>query len=256
MSEVLLERPGEGVAALRINRPEAMNALSMGIRAELARQITALDADDETHVIVITGGEKVFAAGADLAELRQRTLHDKSFQTGRVAWDAMVACRIPIIAAVNGFALGGGLELALHCDIIVAGEGARLGQPEVRVGIMPGAGGTQRFLRATGKYAAMRYLLTGDFIPAPQALAMGLVSEVVPDADVEAQALKIAGKIAALPPLAVDAIKEALLLGADSSLQTALTLERKSFQLLFGTEDREEGIGAFLEKRKPSFKGQ
>jgi enoyl-CoA hydratase/carnithine racemase len=256
MAEVLEERPAKGVALLRINRPEALNALSMSVRATLGEMVTRLDADPDIRALVITGDEKAFAAGADLAELRKRTVHDTTFRSSRVAWEAMESCRKPIIAAVNGFALGGGCELALHCDIIIAGEGAMFGLPEVKVGIMPGAGGTQRLVRAAGKFQAMRYLLTGDFIPALAARAMGLVSEVLPDADVLAHALKIAGKIAALPPLSVDAIKEVVNLGADAPLEVALLLERKAFQLLFATEDRDEGIGAFLDKRKPVFKGR
>ena len=254
--EIIVERPAAGVAVIRINRPEVHNALNMGVRAEMARHVAAFDADPDVRVIVITGGDKVFAAGADLVELRARTLHDNAFRASRVAWEALAACRVPIIAAVSGLALGGGCELALHCDIIIVGESANLGQPEVKLGIMPGAGGTQRLLRASGPYAAMRYLLTGDLIPARTALAMGLVSEVVPDDEVQAHALKLASKIAAMPPLAIDAIKEAVTLGGDMPLEAALLLERKSFQLLFGTEDRDEGIGAFLEKRKPSFKGR
>lgn len=256
MTEVLLENPQTGVALLRVNRPEAMNALNMSVRAALATHIIALDADPQIRAIVITGDEKAFAAGADLVELSKRTILDPAFRDSRVAWTAIEACRTPIIAAINGFALGGGCELALHCDIIIAGESAKLGQPEVKVGIMPGAGGTQRLLRAAGKYQAMRWLLTGDMFDARAALAMGLVSEVVADADVVSHALKIAGKLAALPPLAVDAIKEVVNLGADAPLDTALTLERKAFQLLFASEDRSEGIAAFLEKRKPVFKGR
>lgn len=254
--EVIVERPVPGVAVIRINRPEVHNALNMGVRAEMARHVTLFDADPDIRAIVITGGDKVFAAGADLVELSKRTLHDKAFRASRVAWEALEACRVPVIAAVNGLALGGGCELALHCDIIIAGEGANFGQPEVKLGIMPGAGGTQRFLRATGKFAAMRYLLTGDYIPARTALAMGLISEVVPDEEVQAHAITLAAKIGAMPPLAIDAIKEAITLGADMPLEAGLVLERKSFQLLFGTEDRDEGIGAFLEKRKPAFKGR
>ncbi len=257
MSQEILEtRPSEGVALLTINRPETLNALSMSIRSALAEIVTRLDANPEVRAIVITGDDKAFAAGADLDELKKRTVHDTTFRSSRVAWEAMEACRIPVIAAVNGFALGGGCELALHCDIIIAGESARFGLPEVKVGIMPGAGGTQRLLRAAGKFTAMRYLLTGDFIPAQAAREMGLASEVMPDADVLPHALKIASKIAALPPLSVDAIKEVVNLGADASLETALVLERKAFQLLFATEDRDEGISAFFEKRKPGFKGR
>jgi enoyl-CoA hydratase len=256
MAEILEERPADGVALLRINRPDVLNALSMSVRATLADIVTRLDADPVVRAIVITGDEKAFAAGADLGELKTRTVHDTNFRSSRAAWEAMEACRKPLIAAVNGFALGGGCELALHCDIIIAGEGAKFGLPEVRVGIMPGAGGTQRFVRAAGKFAAMRYLLTGDFIPGREAAAMGLVSEVVADAEVLPHALKIAAKIAALPPLSVDAIKEVVGLGVDASLETALVLERKAFQLLFATEDRDEGIAAFLEKRKPAFRGR
>jgi enoyl-CoA hydratase/carnithine racemase len=256
MAELLREQPAEGVVLLRLNRPEVLNALSLSVRALLAEEVKALDADPNVRAIIIAGSEKVFAAGADLAELKKRTVHDTQFRDSRVAWDALVACRTPVIASVNGFALGGGCELALHCDIIIAGEGAKFGLPEVKVGIMPGAGGTQRFLRVAGKFKAMRYLLTGDYISAAAALDMGLVSEVVPDAEVEAHAVKIASKIAALGPIAVDAIKEVVLLGANASLEAALVLERKAFQLLFATEDRDEGIGAFLEKRKPNFKGR
>jgi enoyl-CoA hydratase/carnithine racemase len=256
MNEVLAEAAGEGVILLRLNRPEVLNALSMTVRAGLAEHVNAADADPAVRAVVITGDERAFAAGADLAELRNRTVHDTQFKASRVAWIALEACTKPLIAAVNGFALGGGCELALHCDIIIAGESAKFGQPEVKVGIMPGAGGTQRFLRATGKYQGLRYLLTGDMIPAPTAFALGLVSEVVPDGDVLPHALKLAGKIAALPPLAVAATKEVAGLGADAPLATALTLERKAFQLLFATEDRDEGIAAFLEKRKPVFKGR
>ncbi len=256
MSEVIETRPAEGVALLQLNRPEVLNALNMSIRRELAVKLTRLDEDPEVRAIVITGDERAFAAGADLPELLVRPVHDRAFRDARVVWEAIMACRTPIIAAVNGFALGGGCELALHCDIIIAGEGAKLGLPEVRVGIMPGAGGTQRLLRAAGKYKAMRYALTGDHIDAAEAERMGLVSEVVADADVLPHALKIAGKIAKAPPIAISHIKEVLLLGGDASLETALAYESKAFQLLFATEDRTEGISAFLEKRKPEFKGQ
>ena len=256
MSEVIEERPAEGVALLRINRPEVLNALSMSVRRTLAEIVTRLDADSDTRVIVITGDEKAFAAGADLLELKERTVHDRAFRESRVAWTALEACRIPVIAAVHGFALGGGCELALHCDIIIAGEGARFGLPEVRVGIMPGAGGTQRLLRAAGKFKAMRYALTGDHISGTEAASMGLVSECVADADVLPHALKIAARIAGMPPISVDFIKEVISLGEDAPLDTALTLERKAFQLLFATEDRSEGINAFIEKRRPSFQGR
>jgi len=256
MSEVLREQPSDGVALLRINRPDRLNALSMAVRALLAQHIDAMSLDDSVRCIVITGDQKAFAAGADVAELAKRTPIDTDFAKSRAAWVYIEQCPKPLIAAVNGFALGGGCELAMHCDIIIAGEGAKLGQPEVKLGIMPGAGGTQRFLRVAGKFAAMRWLLTGDLLSAAEAKQLGLVSEVVPDGEVLSHSLALAAKIAALPPLAVAAIKETLLLGADAPLSAALLLERKAFQLLFASEDRSEGLSAFMERRKPQFKGR
>lgn len=253
---LLYEQPAEHVALLRLNRPNVLNALSIPLRMALAEKLYELEDDPGTRVIIITGNEKALAAGADLEELKERNVLNASTKESRVAWEALEACTKPIIAAVNGFALGGGCELALHCDIIIAGEGARFGLPEVKVGIMPGAGGTQRFLRAAGKFKASRYLLTGDFIPAALASEMGLVSEVVPDDEVIDHSLKLAGRISRLPPLSVAAIKEVVALGPDTSLQAALALERKAFHVLFGAEDRDEGISAFLEKRKPEFKGK
>lgn len=256
MSVVLLERPGPGVALVRLNRPDRLNALNMALRETLASHFTDLASDDAVRCVVVTGDEKAFAAGADVADLAQRTPTDPAFERTRNAWAAIERYRRPIIAAVNGFALGGGCELALHCDIIIAGEGAKLGQPEVKLGIMPGAGGTQRLVRAAGKFAAMRWLLTGDLLSASEAHRIGLVSEVVPDGEVLKHALEIAARIAALPPLAVAAIKDAVLRGADLPLAAGLGLEGKSFQDLFATEDRTEGMRAFLEKRKPEFKGR
>jgi enoyl-CoA hydratase len=256
MAEVLLERPGPGVALLRLNRPDRLNALNMAVRESLAAHFTELACDDTVKCVVITGDEKAFAAGADVAELAERTLMDEAFAKTRAAWAPIVRYRRPIIAAVNGFALGGGCELAMHCDIIIAGEGAKLGQPEVKLGIMPGAGGTQRLARAVGKFAALRWLLTGDLLSAADAHRLGLVSEVVPDSRVLPHALELAARIAALPPLAVAAIKEAVLLGADLPLEAALRLEAQSFQMLFATEDRGEGMRAFIEKRKPEFRGR
>jgi enoyl-CoA hydratase len=256
MSLVLLERPVPGVALLRLNRADRLNALNMALRESLATHFSALGAEEAVRCVVLTGDAKAFAAGADVAELAARTPTDDTFARARAAWAAIERFPRPIIAAVNGFAVGGGCELAMHCDIIIAGEGAKLGQPEVKLGIMPGAGGTQRLVRAVGKFAAMRWLLTGELIGAAQALRAGLVSEVVPDAQVLAHALEIATRIAALPSAAVAAIKEAVLLGADLPLQSALQLESQSFQRLFATEDRTEGMRAFLERRAPEFKGR
>lgn len=256
MSVVLLERPGPGVALLRLNRPDRLNALNMAVRESLASHFAELASDDTVRCVVITGDEKAFAAGADVAELAARTPTDEAFARATAAWAAIERYRRPIIAAVTGFALGGGCELALHCDIIIAGEGAKLGQPEVKLGIMPGAGGTQRFVRAASKFAAMRWILTGDPMSAADALRLGLVSEVVPDDQVLPHALEMAKRIAALAPLAVAAIKEAILVGPNLPLEAALSLEGRYFQMLFATEDRTEGMRAFLEKRKPEFKGR
>jgi enoyl-CoA hydratase/carnithine racemase len=256
MSEVLLERPHPHIALLRLNRPEARNALNVATRELLAKHFEELSYDDATRCIVITGGEKIFAAGADLRDMVERTPVEMIARRSERMWRPLAACPKPIIAAVNGYALGGGCELAMHADLIIAGEGASFGQPEVRVGIMPGAGGTQRLVRAVGKFKAMKILLTGEPISAGDALAMGLVSEVVPDAEVLARAVVIATTIATMPPLAIAAIKEAVLAGEDASLEAGLLLERKAFQLLFATADQKEGMRAFLEKRKPEFEGK
>jgi len=256
MSEVILEQPAEGIAVVKLNRPEVRNALNAAVRQQLADHFTTLGADETTRCIVITGGEKVFAAGADLRDMVDLTPVEMIARHSERLWQPIASCPKPVIAAVNGYAFGGGCELAMLADIIIAGEGARFGQPEVRVGIMPGAGGTQRLTRAIGKYRAMRMLLTGEPVSAREALAMALVSEVVADADVFATAMKVATTIASLPPLAIMQIKESVLAGQDVSLETAIALERKAFQLLFSTSDQKEGMRAFLEKRKPEFRGQ
>ena len=240
---VTLEVRNDGVAVVQISRPEAKNALNSAVREQLAVHFRALASDVRVRAIVLTGGEQCFVAGADIREFAH-------------LWEAISRCPKPIIAAVNGFALGGGCELAMHCDIIVAGESARFGQPEVKLGLMPGAGGTQRLIRAVGKVQAMRIALTGCLVPAPQALAIGMVSEVVSDAQTVPRALELAAEIAALPPLAVAQIKEVMLAGADMSLDSALILERKAFQLLFDSKDQKEGAHAFLEKRKANFIGE
>lgn len=254
MSDVLLETPEPGIAVIRLNRPQVRNALNIAVRELLAEHFTTLGADETTRCIILTGGDTVFAAGADLRDMVERSAIE--MMTRRDLWQPISRCPKPVIAAVNGFAFGGGCEIAMLADIIVAGEGASFAQPEIRVGIMPGAGGTQRLTRAVGKYRAMRMLLTGEPVPAREALVMGLVSEVVPDSETLARALAIAKTIAAMPPLAVMQIKEAVLAGQDASLDAAMMLERKAFQILFATEDQKEGMRAFLEKRKPEFRGR
>ena len=254
MSEVLLEKPADVIAVVRLNRPEVRNALNLVVRELLAKHFFDLGNDEATRCIILTGGDKVFAGGADIRDMVDRT--PLEIMARRDLWKPIAACPKPVIAAVNGYAVGGGCELAMQADIIVAGEGASFGQPEVRIGIMPGAGGTQRLTRAVGKFRAMRMLLTGEPVTARDALAMGLVSEVVADGEVFETALRIAKTIASMPPVAVMQIKEVTLAGQDASLEAAMMLERKAFQLLFSTTDQKEGMRAFLEKRKPEFRGR
>ncbi|MBF0356780.1 MAG: enoyl-CoA hydratase/isomerase family protein, partial [Alphaproteobacteria bacterium] len=210
----------------------------------------------EVRVIILTGNGEAFAAGADLKEMADAGAIEILLRQTHLLWRAIAQCKKPVIAAVNGAALGGGCELAMHADIIIAGQSAQFGQPEVRVGIMPGAGGTQRLVRAVGKFKAMKLLLTGKPIMAAEAEAMGLVSELVSDEELLPTALKMAEIIAALPPLALAEIKEVVLAGMDASLETALALEHKSFQLLFASADQKEGMKSFLEKRPPCFEGK
>lgn len=246
----------DGVAVVRIERPEAKNALNHAVREQLANIFRAVACDERVRAIVLTGGEQCFVAGADIREFADASPIEMYRRHTEYLWEPIARCPKPVIAAVNGFALGGGCELAMHCDIIVAGQSARFGQPEVKLGLMPGAGGTQRLIRAVGKFQAMRIALTGCLVTAPEALAMGMVSEVVSDERTVPRALELAAEIAALPPLAVAQIKEVMLSGADLPLDSALVLERKAFQLLFDSRDQKEGANAFLEKRKAVFSGE
>lgn len=256
MSEVLRETPAEGVVLLRINRPAARNALNMRVRLRLSEEFQKIASDPSLRAVVLTGDEKAFAAGADLKEFAELSAVEQMRRQTHRLFASIANCPKPVIAAVNGFALGGGCELAMHADIIVAGENARFGQPEVRVGLMPGAGGTQRLTRAVGKFRAMKLVLLGEPISGVEAAEMGLASEVVPDEQVVPRALEMAKKIAELPPLAIEQIKEVLIAGMDASLEAGLMLERKAFQLLFATEDQKEGARAFAEKRRPLFRGR
>jgi enoyl-CoA hydratase/carnithine racemase len=253
---VLLERPAEGVALIRINRPDARNALNMEVRKLIAQHLTELADDAATRCIVLTGNQQSFAAGADIKEMAGAGPIEMIQRGTHKLWRMIAACPKPVIAAINGFALGGGCELAMTCDIIIAGESARFGQPEVKIGIIPGGGGTQRLTRAVGKYKAMKICLTGELFSAREAFDMGLVSELVPDAEVEKRAVGMAQQIAALAPLAVQQIKEVLLAGQDASLDAALRLETKAIQVLFASQDQKEGMAAFIEKRKPKFQGK
>ena len=251
-----VETPAAGVALLRYERPEARNALSAGIRADMVNRLEALDADSDIRAIILTGTEKAFAAGADLAEMAEAGPVEMLNRNTGAVWDRIANISKPVIAAVNGFALGGGCELAMHCDIIIAGEGARFGQPEPKVGLMPGGGGTQRLTRAVGKFRANLYLMTGRMFDARTALEMGLVSEVVADEAVVDTAIEIAREIAALPPVALKSIKQAVRMADAAPLDQALAFERRAFQFLFATDDKREGISAFMDKRKPVFDGR
>lgn len=256
MGVVITETPHDGVTVVKLNRPRARNALNTELRTSLADVFEQLGDDNSTRCIVLTGGQDVFAAGADLKEIVDDDpirIHERRVLQ---RWKTIAACPKPIVAAVNGVAFGGGCELALHADIIIAGENARFAQPELRVGLMPGGGASQRLMRALGKYQAMKMLLTCEPITGTQAAAMGMASEVVPDAQVLERALAVAQTIANLPPLAVRLTKEVALAGADASLDTGLILERRSFELLFATEDQKEGMRAFIEKRAPEFHGR
>lgn len=250
---LLEEHPYPGVAVLRLNRPEVLNALNLALRQALAEAFARLDADDTVRVIVLAGGARAFCAGADLNEYLDATAPEIIGRQMDRLWGAISACRKPVIAAVRGHALGGGCELAMHADILLAGDTAGFGQPEVRLGLMPGGGATQRLSRAVGKFRAMKLLLTGERIGAAEAFAMGLASEVVPDAELEDRALTLAAELAQGPRLAQQFIKEAVLESMSSPLALGLQFERKSFQLLFATQDKHTGIAARLAKQEPRF---
>ncbi|MEQ8195354.1 MAG: enoyl-CoA hydratase-related protein [Rhodospirillales bacterium] len=256
MSVLLVEQPQNGVVLLRINRPEARNAINKEVRDRLQEEFARLSTDPAVLCVVITGDEKAFAAGADIMEMAYASPVDAFGRGIEEYWRTVAACPKPVIAAVNGYALGGGCELMMTADIIIAGEGAQLGLPEIRVGILPGGGGTQRLPRAVGKYKALKMMLTAEFISGREASDMGLVSEVTADDQVLPRALELAGKIAKLPPLSARMIKETVLAGLDTSMDVGLKLERKAIYFLFSTEDKKEGMKAFIEKRKPEFKGK
>jgi enoyl-CoA hydratase len=252
---VTVEKDG-AVGVVTLNRPQALNALSYGLVKDLSLAMQELDQDPEVRAIVVTGGEKVFAAGADIKEMADRGPFDERIQERLAYRDKINKITKPVIAAVSGFALGGGCELAMSCDIIIASENARFGQPEVNLGIIPGSGGTQRLTHVLGKHRAMELVLTGDMLSASDAERLGLVNRVVPAELVLEEAKNVAKKIATKPALAIKAAKEAVLKAANAPLDEGLEFERKSFYLLFASEDRSEGMKAFLEKRKAEFKGK
>lgn len=252
---ILVSKEGN-IGIIQLNRPKVLNALSFELILELVSALEQFDKDQAVNVIVLTGGESVFAAGADLREMAQATPVDLVLGRRFELWDHIRKISKPMIAAVSGYCLGGGNELAMNCDIIIASETATFGQPEVNVGIMPGAGGTQRLTRAVGKQKAMEMILTGKPVSAEDAHRVGLVNRVVPVESLMDEAKKIAKEIASKPPISVRAAKEAILRAQDATLEVGVEFERKAFYMLFATEDGKEGMKAFLEKRKPNFKGR
>lgn len=252
---ILVERD-EHVGIVRLNRPEQLNALNFQLVRELGDALETFDRDETIGCIVITGaGEKAFAAGADIKEMADKSPVEMMIG-GFEAWERLRHIHTPLIAAVNGYALGGGCELALHCDMIVASENARFGQPEVAIGIIPGAGGTQRLARTLGKYRTMEMVLTGAQVSAQELANHGLVNRVVPKGEHLTEAIKLAKTVAAQAPIAVRLAKEAVQAAFETSLEEGLEIERKNFFLLFSTEDMREGMRAFVEKRKAQFKGK
>lgn len=256
MSNFILSKTDGHVGLVTLNRPEVLNALSVELMDQLIATLEALDRDPNVYVIVLAGSEKAFAAGADIGDMAEASLLDMYDRNNLARWVRVKAVRKPIIAAVSGFCLGGGCELAMHCDIIVASESAQFGQPEINIGVMPGAGGTQRLTRAIGKFRAMEMVLTGRFISAQEAYEAGLVSKVVAKEQFLAEAMRLAQVMATKPPIALKLAKEAVLAVDEMPLAAGIEYERKLFYSLFATQDQKEGMRAFVEKRKPKFEGR
>ena len=244
------------IALIELNRPKELNALNRELMGEIRDTLKVLDEDDNVRAIILTGGEKVFAAGADIKQMANATAIDMFNIDQFSTWDQIKKTKKPIIAAVSGFALGGGCELAMICDMIIASETAKFGQPEIKIGTMPGAGGTQRLTRAIGKVLAMEMVLTGKFISAEEALKAGLINKIVPAELLLSETIKLAKEIAKQSPVAIKLAKESVNNAFNSTLEEGLLFERKNFYLTFASEDQKEGMAAFVEKREPVFKGK
>ncbi|HEX9988638.1 MAG TPA: enoyl-CoA hydratase-related protein [Chloroflexia bacterium] len=245
------------VTTIQLNRPEVLNALNLQLMDELILALERLESDPQVRCVIITGNERAFAAGADIKDMAEASATEMLVRDQFAKWDRIRRFKKPLIAAVSGFALGGGNELAMLCDMIVASETAQFGQPEINIGVMPGAGGTQRLTRAVGKAMAMEIILAGRMLTAREALQYGLVNKVVPVEVYLREAQRLAAKIAEKGPIALQLAKEAVLQAFETPLQEGLLFERKNFYLLFSTEDQKEGMKAFIEKRdKPQFKGK
>ncbi len=244
------------VALIELNRPKELNALNKQLMEEVRDALQILDKNDQVRVIIITGNEQAFAAGADIKQMADKSAIDMLLIDQFSTWDQIRRTKKPIIAAVSGFALGGGCEFAMTCDMIIASETAKFGQPEIKIGTIPGAGGTQRLTRAIGKAKSMELILTGRFLSAEEALLHGLVNKVVPKEMYLHEALSLAKEIAQLSPVAVQLAKEAVNRSFETHLDEGLAFERKNFYLTFASEDQKEGMKAFVEKRKADFKGR
>lgn len=244
------------IALIELNRPKELNALNRQLMQEVCEALQSLDKNEHVRVIIITGNEQAFAAGADIKQMADKTAIDMLLLDQFATWEQIRKTKKPIIAAVSGFALGGGCEFAMTCDMIIASETARFGQPEIKIGTIPGAGGTQRLTKAIGKAKAMELILTGRFLSAEEAHFYGLVNKVVPKEMYLQEAFALAKEIAALSPVAVQLAKESINRSFETHLDEGLTLERKNFYLTFASEDQKEGMKAFIEKRKADFKGK
>jgi enoyl-CoA hydratase len=247
---------GLEVGKIQLNRPDALNALNIEIMGEVLNALQEFDKDSAVGCIIITGSDKAFAAGADIKEMASVSAIEMHIRDQFSTWDKIRKIKKPIIAAVSGFALGGGCELTMTCDMIVAAEGAKFGQPEVKLGVIPGAGGTQRLTRAIGKAKAMEMILTGRMYTAKEMFDAGLVNRVAPDEIYLEEAEALAKEIASMPPIAVQMAKESVLKSFDTTIEGGLDFERKAFYLLFASDDMKEGMNAFIEKRPPKWKGK
>ncbi len=245
----------EGIVTITLNRPKVLNALNTQTLKEIVLTLEELERNNATRVVILTGNDKAFAAGADIAQMLASEPSDQIKDERESLWRRFNQFPLPIVAAVNGFCLGGGHELAMACDTIIAGDNSKFGQPEINLGITPGAGGTQRFTRTIGKAKASYYALTGEMFSAEQAFEMGLVSKVVPTRTTLKEAREIAKKMAVKSPMALRLIKESIIAAFNTTLDEGLRLERRNFYLTFSMDDQKEGMQAFLEKRKPQYKG-
>ncbi len=253
---IITEQYAPGIALIQLNRPNELNALNLQLMQELRDTLKNLDQNKDVRVIILTGNEKAFAAGADIKQMSDKTAIDMLMIDQFSTWDQIKKTRKPIIAAVSGFALGGGCELAMTCDMIIASETAKFGQPEIKIGVMPGAGGTQRLTKAIGKVKAMELVLTGRFLSAEEALEYRLINKVVPVEMYLQEALTLAKEIAAMSPIATLLAKESVNRSFETHLEEGLHFERKNFYMTFASEDQKEGMKAFIEKRKPRYEGK